>query len=319
MRAASVVAVLSLSACQPFFATGERVQRCVATETIDAPKTHAPAEVDAVFIDFDGSGKWKEFFDKHTVETVVIQNILGYPAAGTPFDKTGEAVELLDKAPAEVKNIYVGLVYEETFNVLDVSEQKLVDAAAEDGRVATAFWNRLTEKQRERVAGWYLAREIHNFKTDMKRKKAVQKYLRDASNALPSRPAVLIAPYFVPPVKGKANLLDSRETGDLFAFLLAGSKVNALLLQDGMGARNDEKKELPCQWSVDNYLPVAAQFAREVNARLPEGVQFWSTVEAFGDATPERLKKQLSVTPEGKPVIVFAYRHCSKTGLCPKR
>jgi hypothetical protein len=45
------------------------------------------------------------------------------------------------------------LVYEAAFNAADATEQKLIDAAAEDIRVAHAFWNRLSSKQQQRVAG----------------------------------------------------------------------------------------------------------------------------------------------------------------------
>jgi hypothetical protein len=289
-------------------------------EKIQSPTHHAPRLPNAVFIDLDGSRSWRAFFSNHKVDAIVIQNILGYPAQGDPFDKSAEAIEVLNEAPSDVKNIYVGLVFEETFNSADVPEQKLVDAAAEDGRVATTFWNRLTQQQRTRVSGWYLAREIHNFKADEKRRQAVQSYLRAASEAVPQRPTILISPYFVPPVKNRPDLLPSAPTGELFSYLIKGSKVNGVLLQDGVGARNDPAKKLGCRWSLDSYVPVAAQFAREVRKQLPEDVQFWANVEAFGDdASPARLKKQLAVTPEAAPVIVFAYRECAMTEACRKR
>jgi len=54
-----------------------------------------------------------------------------------------------------------------------------------------------------------------------------------------------------------------------------------------------------------------------VRGQLPDGVEYWSNVEAFGgDAGPARLQKQLSMTPESATVIVFAYRECAATNAC---
>jgi hypothetical protein len=265
----------------------------------------------------DKPNEWRSFFRDHRVETVIVQNILGYRNAYvTPYRKQEEAALVLQSRPTDVR-IYVGLAFDERFYAPYVNADSLNRLFIQDSVVAWQFWNGLADSTRQRITGWYIAHEIHNFVPSDEQRAQLRAYLRRTARSLPPRREILIAPYFVPPTKGGEDLLGAEETGAFFADLIRGTPITGLLLQDGAGAMADPERQ--CEWSVDAYLRQAAHFAREVERALPPGVKFTTVLEAFGDTTANRLRLQRSITPRGSPVIVYEAQECSTSGLCPRR
>ncbi|HEV3050658.1 MAG TPA: DUF4434 domain-containing protein [Longimicrobium sp.] len=326
-RITCTVALLLCGACQPQAKAAAPV-RIASAPTADCPEptgipnpgTHPVRPIHRVFIDLDSKKDWLAFFDDYKVDEVVIQNIIG-----KPYDKRDEALEVLKAAGTRGIRVYVGLVYEDKFNSDTMSATALEIAAQEDIDTAKAFVQ-MAGALENQIAGWYLAREIHNFRDTVRdslgrsQHSLVRGYLEKVTLGLPPRPRVLISPYFVPPVPQRPELVGIDETATFFAYLVQGTGVTDVLLQDGTGARNDPLKNLGCTWPLDSYLRVAAAYANAVEARLRPGVTFWSNVEVFGDdATPDRVRKQLATIPPGRPLIAFAYRGCGPMGACEPR
>lgn len=297
---------------------------CVPLESIPAPRKHTAGPVRRVFIDLDSSFDWVPFIQRHEVDEVVIQALVGYDTTGARHPKLAEARELIDSVPDNVK-VYVGLVYQDNFHSDTASQTTLRSAAVEDSVMADSIWNRVPPTNRSRIAGWYIAREIHNFQKATPAEQRIQQdlirgYLARVSAALPGPGRVLISPFFVPPVEARHDdLLGIDSTAALFAELVRGTHVTDLLLQDGTSVRLDDRGQ-GCSWPLDGYLAVAAAYASAIKEALPGTVTFWSNVEAFGDeANRRRVRNQISHTPAGSPVIVFAYRGCQRTGVCERR
>jgi hypothetical protein len=290
---------------------------CPEPPGLPEPASYAVRPIRRVFIDLDHSGDWRTFFDRYVVEEVVIQNIIG-----KPYDKRREALQLLQAAAERGIKVYVGLVYEDEFNPDTMSAVTLASVAQEDIDTARTFV-KMTESLGLEFAGWYLARELHNFRDppDRSQRSLIREhYLKKVTSGLPPRERILISPYFVPPVPERPDLVGIDSTAELFAYLVQGTGVTDVLLQDGTGARNDPLKELGCEWPLDSYLRVAAAYTNAVERRLPAGITFWSNVEVFGDdASPARVRRQLSAIPPERPVIAFAYRGCICTGACERR
>lgn len=280
------------------------------------PPVKAPREVTAAFIQIDEPQQWRWLLDGHEVEEIVIDNILGYGEGCPPTgcDKTDVALEVirtLDEAILQGKmkpvRIHVGLVYEQHFHSDSVMAEQLDVAQLEDVRLARSFLRRAQRAGvAHRISGWYLGRELHNF-PGAAQAELIHQYLRGTSAALPHVGDIAIAPFFVPVCKD-SHSRDARATGEMFASLVAGTRITRLLLQDGFGARNEHA----CRFdNINAYAVEAVHYAREVKAALPSSVQFWIDLESFVlDSTADdplacRLDVQFASVPAGTPVIVF--------------
>lgn len=322
-----IAALLLCGACQhqaeaaaPARMASQVAGDCPEPAGLPNPASHPVTPVRRVFIDLDGEKDWQTFFDRYRVDEVVIQNIIG-----KPYDKRDEALEVLQAAADRGIKVYVGLVYEHKFDPDTMSAQSLENAAQEDIDTAKAFVH-MAGTLANQIAGWYLAREIQNFRDTVRdplgrsQWSLVRGYLEKVTRDLPPRPRVLISPYFVPPVPQRPDVAGIDETAAFFAYLVQGTGVTDVLLQDGTGERNAPGKNLGCTWPLDSYLRVATAYSSAVEGRLPAGVTFWSNVEMFGDdASPERVRKQLSTVPTNRPVIAFAYRGCTCVAACERR
>jgi hypothetical protein len=251
---------------------------------------------------------------------IVIANIIGYDTGGCPrYDKFSQAAELIQSASLDAA-IYVGLVYGRDFRSDVATEEELDRARREDVIVAKEFLAYLKERKINRkLAGWYLAREIHNF-DDSAQQERIHQYLERVSRDLPKLGAILIAPFFVTGCSGSGTL-NAKATGTMFADLIKGTKITHLLLQDGFSARFDHA----CSWpDWKKYALTAEDYEREVSKAVRKlKVKFWVDMEVFGaEATADRIAAQYAILPDTARVIAYKYDDCRKQGMnadvCPK-
>jgi hypothetical protein len=271
--------------------------------------------VDAVFVELEDPDFQK--ITKSNVAAVVIANVVGYPDQnGKPYPpKFADAVRFIKDVP-EKTAIYVGLVYVDNFNAHQADETYLRKAAKEDGEVARAFLEYLSKNGVTRpIAGWYLAREIHNF-DDAGQQTLIGMYLKDAASNLPSGD-VLIAPFFDTGCK-ESKTLNAERTAEMFAQLVRGTRITHLLLQDGFTGRFDHKCD-PGTW--DQYAIVAEQYEEKVAAAMKNvNVTFWVDLELEGEeATSPRIKRQYKILPRGTPVVAYKFQDCREKDVNPMK
>lgn len=277
-----------------------------------------PARViEGVYVEVDDHD-WYRAVNSKSVKEIVIANIVGFDgdSCKNGCDKSDQAIELLDATPEGIR-IYVGLVYDANFSVQSAD---LVAAKAQDVQTAKDFLEKLTDKQKSRISGWYLGREWHNFKSADDQKK-LRMYLLDVAKELPAVEEILVAPFFVAKTKTCTTPHDAKGTARMFSDLIAGTKITRILLQDGFGALNERE----CKWGddIDAYKPVAQKYAKSVADAMPKNadgkkIEFSTILEAFGDVGKDqcRLDLQFAAVPKGARVIVYEHRACCATGLC---
>jgi hypothetical protein len=142
---------------------------------------------------------------------------------------------------------------------------------------------------------------VHNYLAVLTR------YLKDKKNV-----PVVISPNFNPTVDGA--LLSAAHTRTLFERLFRGTGIDTLLLQDGLGARNEPERIGCCRWSRGAFEAQAYVYERAVQEGLAAaGVQFGVNVESFEfDANacvtrPARaadFTRQRRLVPDGAAMVV---------------
>lgn len=278
----------------------------------------ALGQIDGVFVEIDRND-WLRVVKSPSVKEIVVANIYGVDNEDcvNGCEKFDQAIALIDAAPKNAK-IYIGLRYDKNFKVMTAD-------GAEEREVAARFWNRLTDDQKARITGWYIAGEWHN-STEAGYQQKVIDYLDEATdrskkvkNRLPPG-EVVVAPFFVARDQPKStckDVLAVDETAKMIKAILAKKKITRLLLQDGFGARNDRD----CKWGDDDdgYQKTAQQYVSEVaKVAKKANVEFGIVLEAFGDLgeNQRRLDLQFAIVPAGARVIVYEHRACCVTGLC---
>jgi hypothetical protein len=296
------------------------VTRALLLFLLIAPLAAACAHrrVDAVFIELEDPHMAR--IECSSVSSVVIANVVGYPDQnGKPYEpKFPAAVELIRKIPDDTA-IYVGLVYVRNFKANEATKTYLEKAAVEDGQVAYDFLNYLAGQGVTRpIAGWYLAREIHNF-DDSAREQQIKDYLKSAAKLPPGD--VLFAPFFVTVCEGSKSLSAER-TAAMFANLVRGTRITHLLLQDGFTGRFSHK----CDWpSWDKYADEAERYEDAVAAAMKnENKKFWVDLELEGpEAGTDRIKRQYGIVPDGAPVVAYKFQDCRDKNVnaekCPPK
>lgn len=268
-----------------------------------------PRRVDAVFVEIDKDRDWKTFFAKNAGREVVVANIYGYGDApcepGCP--KYEEALKVMVAAPPEMP-VYIGLVYDEKFHSPDADESWAADAAKEDIKVAKEFVRQLKQAGSRMPTGWYLAREIYNFR-DETAMKAIRKYFEKVSSGLP-KGDVLIAPFFLPQTQ-TCDVMSAEETARTFTELIRETRVKRIMLQDGFAARNSHSV---CQTNI-TFGEYALRAKPYEDAMAGRG-QRWVDVEAFDHCESGRLEKQFEILPAHAKVIVYQYDDCVDVNLC---
>lgn len=287
----------------------------LAAMTCHAPATTPARTIHGVFVEVDNAC-WKDIAQSKQIDTIVIANIRGYGPGCTPCDrvKFEQARRLLATAREGMK-IYVGLVYDADFDIMKSD-------GARERKAARDFYTTLTEKQKSRITGWYIAGEWHNASA-AKYGDAVVTYLKKATDRSDPKTAlppgeVIVAPFFVAreqPWGTCSDVLGAPETATLFERIVSETKITRFLLQDGFGARNKRT----CKWgnNVDDYARTAKTYADAIREKLPDGV-YEVDLEAFGNTGKKqcRLDLQFANVPAGTRVIVYEKKACRKTRLC---
>jgi len=309
---------------------------CSAWTDLPRPIPHADS-VRAVFIAFTGSFEQDRrdldtLFARYRFGAVVVHNIKGYDSINdpAPVNRIRQAVYLLQHRPAHT-DVYIGLGYQENFYAKTVTATDLETGIRQDRALADTLLMR-ADTFANRITGWYIAREIHNFLADDQPAQTalVHGFLRREGDTLPrggllpENPRILISPYFIPKVPPREDeLLDPAGTGKLFADLVEGTKITDVLLQDGTGVRNSPDHQLACSWrNPAHYRPIAARYMDAVFRSLPKGKVFWANLEGFVQDSDRlhdvkrRFAQQLSVVPAGRPLIMYAAAQCDSVGVC---
>lgn len=207
------------------------------------------------------------------------------------------------QATARGLTVYVGLNYG-NISPDDTPEQLRAWARA-DAKAAAAFEDLAFD-------GWYIAREIYNFRGDPQ---PVRKHYIDCllARLKGGGRKVLISPYFNPADDPHHQLLGPKATADLFYALFAGSGITAAALQDRVAARLDEESIGCHTWTEDEFLPQAAMYEQAFVKRFAgSSVEPWINVESYewndGPAAWTRLERQLRIVPQqARRIVTWHY------------
>lgn len=207
--------------------------------------------------------------------------------------------EFVNAAKDRRLTVYVGLNYGNISP--DDPPQRLRDWADADAAAAAKLASLPFD-------GWYIAREIYNFRGDPKR---IRKHYIERLMAKMKEDGrkVLISPYFNPADDPAHQLLGPKATAELFHALFAGSGITAAALQDRVAARLDEDSIGCHTWTEDEFLPQAAMYEKAFVGKFENsGVEAWINVESYewprGPAAWARLERQLRIVPKKAKRIV---------------
>lgn len=235
--------------------------------------------------------------DSKAKTTVFPSNLEGY-TQNTQHDVVERALQTADASRAQV---YLGLQTNDDWwtNYIDDApwlrnQAKIANVLADD------LWKRY--RQHPSFAGWYLPFEVDNVATTPARWDNLVAFYRTVGNHLhklsPGKP-VLIAPFF-----NTQEGMNSSQWQTMWEYVLARSPIDVLALQDGVGAGNATRAQLPEWFSATG---IAIQQARP-------SMQFWADTETYtyGYATMpihSIVNDMRAVQPYVTSYISFSFNH----------
>jgi hypothetical protein len=215
-------------------------------------------------------------------DTVIIQHLVWNDAKGDHYfvreGATDDATEAI-LTHADPKNlnmkVFVGL-WNCDFPTTQF-KQAFFDAALEGNlRALDKACDVMHYNQHDSLKGWYIPQESWNFRSDAVKIGLLRKHLTclTASCRLKSHgKLVAFAPYFnpVPESSSSPDLAPASETATVYTQVLDGTKVDVLLLHDGVGAQG---------------LTTVGPYRREYfgafrDACRAKNVHFWANLECY--------------------------------------
>jgi uncharacterized protein DUF4434 len=279
-------------------------------KTAVAAQAGRPSRLSGGFIQYDNDSRslskaeWKQIIglmQAAGMDTVIIQWVRHIKADEYDFDfftnpngvdPTAEILGYVeennkDKNKSKMQ-VFIGLEFNEDWwgNAESVDAAYFQKLEADSKRSADAVWERYGKpgKYKTAFAGWYLPHETWNVAYSEGQITTLRKFFKNVSihckKGRGNKP-LAISPIFSPIhyAAGTPAVVEQ-----VYTSLLTGSGIDILMVQDGVGARVWDTKEM-----IDEYVPPyltafanASRKASEANQKNKEsGIEFWANLEAF--------------------------------------
>jgi hypothetical protein len=224
-------------------------------------------------------------------------------------DPLGEILQFCDTDKTQGWQVYVGIEYVAKWDTIRKNEQETADFLDESKAVAKKIWDRY--QGRRSFAGWYVPQELANYGYDNGEVALLRgfflplsQYCWDISGGKP----VAISPYYNPVL---ASPMRFRED---IGQIVSGSRVNIIMLQDGVGVRDIKEGELG-----QKVVP----FYQEMQRICGKDRQLWGNAECLehfprqGIANPDFpvrdfgrfVAQRKAIGPLVVKIVVFDFFH----------
>lgn len=256
-----------------------------------------------------GARDWRRELDAMRqvgIDLVIIQwlqhgNTSFIPRHAWSRDPTGSILAYADEHGMRV---FIGLAEADLWVMKLRDPRYLGRSAAESFRVADEAWRRYG--RHPSFAGWYLPQELRDANYGPDQISELRDFLGrlgDYCRSLSGGKPVATAPALL-------GIIAPDQFGRAYTTLLAGSRIDIVILQDGVGAR-DWGEDVEC-WTVPYFHAMH-------DACLVAGAELWSDLEIFrkGEsssgripATIARIRTQLAAeSPFVKTFVMFDFFH----------
>ena len=235
--------------------------------------------------------------DSKEKTTIYPSGVAGY-TQNTKHDVVERALAAADASGAQV---YLGLQINDDWWTKYLSDRPWLDNEA---KVANLFADDLWKRyhQHASLTGWYLGFEMDNVvstQADWDNLVAFYRVVGDHLHKLTPGKPIVISPFF-----STADGLSSSQWQTMWEYVLKGSPIDVLALQDGVGVGHATKAQLP-EWfgAVQN----AIQHSRP-------HTQFWADTETFTLADEPRAIHSIAgdmcaVQPYVSSFLSFSFNH----------
>lgn len=247
------------------------------------------ARLDQLFLQWTADSKEKT--------TIYPSGISGYTQS-TQHDVVKRALETADASGAQV---YLGLQINDDWWTNYISNKPWLENEAKVANdLADDLWKRYG--RHKSLAGWYLPFEVDNVASTPSEWNNLVAFYRTVGNHLhkltPGKP-IVIAPFFNP----TADLSPS-QWESMWEYVLKRSPIDVLALQDGVGASNVTKAQLP-EWF--------GAVRTAINNSRPS-MEFWSDTETFIPGYEPRpirsiVNDMCAVEPYVSSYLSFSFDH----------
>lgn len=317
--AATIIASLLLATRAAGACECPKAESCTPTAAHPSPNfTTVPVQhLSGVFVTLRETVPWPATLDQLRcagITTIIIQTV--------EEDLQG-ARDLVTLGAARGMRVFLGLHYEDAFNA---GTSDLSTALKRDRALLKRIKRTWSREEKERIGGWYIAEEVHNFnlwredtsaeaqwdatmrRADVIRRDYLIPLVRTARAVVPK--PVIASPQFNPVQDGA--VLDARRTGVLFHRIFAGSGVAAIYVQDGLGARNGSGRIGCCTWSRAPFEAQSYAYVRAVANALAGAVTVGVNAESFEitdcvtrTASTGDFRRQLQLPAAGMALVTY--------------
>ncbi len=205
-------------------------------------------------------------------DTVIVQHLVWKDDQGEhPFFRPGAADDateaILSHADRTKMTVLVGL-WNKDLPTEQVNQTFFNEALEGNLRIADQVWKLYGTHQS--FGGWYVPIEAWNFKNDDEKIRLLNKFLASVAascHKVSNGKPVAFSPYYNP----DPDLAPAMETSAVYSEVLKDTKVDILILQDGVGARGLAKVG-------PHRLPYFQAFRQ---ACMSNNVKFWGNLECY--------------------------------------